>query len=206
MKGIIIEYFEDKGFGFLKDSKQIKRFFHISQIMEKKKFTENLEDYYYTDWVERKCYVVNFTPFENEKGLSAIDINFTNQIFNDKISQTEFEAEITDFKYDTASLTRTVSGIKKGNPSPLGATAGSNGTYRIGYPEVLRQLNIYFRRIDDIGWGTIDVRDLALNINSRTKVTQKLTQELERHLVGKSTKIASNGKEWFLKDSAVLKI
>jgi len=37
MKGIIVDYFEEKGFGFIKDENEDKRFFHISEIREKSK-------------------------------------------------------------------------------------------------------------------------------------------------------------------------
>jgi len=206
MKGIIVDYFEGKGFGFIKDENEEKRFFHIKSIKERDRFLNNLIDYYYTDLIERRCYVINFSPSQNEKGLNAIDINLTNQIFNEKSIKSEFEAKILDFKYDTDSLTRTVSGINKGISAPIGATAGGNGTYRIGYPEVLRELNIYFRRIDDIGWGTIDVRELVLTINDRSKITDKVIDTLKNQLIGKTIRIYQVNNEWTLKDNSILEI
>ena len=206
MKGIIIDYFENKGFGFLKDENEEKRFFHINNIRERDKFLDNLTDYYYSDWFERKCYVINFNPSQNEKGLNALDIHLTKQIFNDSSTTTEFDAKIVDFKYDTDSLTRVVSGITKGKSAPLGATAGGNGTYRIGYPEVFRQLNIYFRRIDDIGWGTIDVRDLVLTLNDRSKITDSLIRTFKNRLTGKILTITRNRNNWTLKDQSILEM
>lgn len=206
MKGIIVDYFEEKGFGFIKDENEEKRFFHISDINHKNSFLDNITDYYYTDWVERKCFVVNFNPSQTEKGLNALNIELTKQVFNDKSSITEFEVKIIDFKYDTASLTRTVSGINKCMSKPIGATSGGNGTYRIGYPEVLREVNIYFRRIDDIGWGTIDVRDLALTINNRSKITDKFIQTLKNQIVGKAIKVVQSKTNWSLKDNSILEI
>ena len=206
MKGIIVYYSDDKGFGFLKDENEDKRFFHISNIRQQDKFLDNLTDYYYTDWVERKCYVVSFKPSQNEKGLNAFDIKLTKQIFNDSSATTEFEAKIIDFKYDVDSLTIVVSGITKGKSAPFGATAGGNGTYRIGYPEVQRQLNIYYRRIDDIGWGIIDVRDLVLTINNRSKITKTLTKVLENKLKGKIITISQNKDNWTIKDQSILEL
>lgn len=206
MKGIIVDYFEDKGFGFIKDENEEKRFFHISNINDKHKFLENLSDYYFSDWVERKCYVINFNASQNEKGLNALNIELTDQIFNDESLTAEFEAKIIDFKYDTASLTRTVSGIKQGMSKPFGVTSGGNGTYRLGYPEVLRELNIYFRRIDDIGWGTIDVREISLKINERSKITEKFIHTLRTKIIGKTVKIIPSRKNWSLKDNLILKI
>ena len=206
MKGIIVDYFEEKGFGFIKDENEDKRFFHIKNIRERDKFLNNLTDYYFTDWVERKCYVINFNPCQNEKGLNALDINLTNQIFNDASIKIEFQAKIVDFKYDTNSLTRIVSGISKGESAPFGATAGGNGTYRIGYPEVLRELNIYFRKIYDIGWGTIDVRDLVLIINDRSKITDSLVNTFKNMLIGKEVTILQDGRNWALKDEIILQM
>lgn len=194
MKGVIVDYFEDKGFGFIVDENEDKRFFHITNIHRKDVFLENLTDYYYTDWVERKCFVVEFNPSQNHKGLNATEIKLTKQVLNDKKSTADFEAIITDFRYDTASLTRIMSGISKGMSKPLGATAGGNGTYRIGYPEVIKDLNIYFRRIDDIGWGAIDVRDVALSVNNRSKVTSKFVSEIGDNIVGKIIKVSSGKK------------
>lgn len=205
MKGIIIEYFEDKGFGFIKDENEDKRFFHINSIVDKSKFLDNLTDYYYTDWVERNCFVVKFNPGANEKGINAQDIELSNQIFDEMPLNIEFEAKITDLKYDCQSITRTVSGIKKGMAKPAGATSGGNGTHRIGYPETLKELNIYFRRIDDIGWGTIDVRDKALKTNNRSKLTDAFIKELKNNIVGKTVTITSNESDWTLKESSILK-
>lgn len=206
MKGIITDYIEEKGFGFIKDENENKCFFHISKVREKDKFLNNITDFLYTDWLERDCFVVNFKEIETEKGLNAIDINLTNQIFNDKSTKSIFEAKIIDLKYETDSLTRTVSGIKNGMSTPAGATAGGNGTYRLGYPEVSRELNIYFRRNDDIGWGTIDVRELVLNVNDRSKITDKLIEFLKNKIVGKSIKIISIQNEWKLIDNKILEI
>jgi hypothetical protein len=206
MKGIITDYYEDKGFGFIKDENEERRFFHINSIKEKSIFLNNLTDYFYTDWVERKCYVIDFSPSQNERGLQAVNINLTNQIFNDKSIKSEFEAKIISLKYDVASLTRTVSGIKKGMSAPIGTTAGSNGTFRIGYPEVLREINIYVRKTDDIGWGTIEIRELVLTINDRNKITDRLIDTLEKRLIGKIITIQQNRNKWNLKDNSILKV
>jgi hypothetical protein len=207
MKGIVVKFFEEKGFGFIKDENKEEHFFHIKNIKEKNMFLNNLSDYcYYTDCDESKCYVVNFTPSQNDKGSNALDINLTNQIFNDKSINTEFEAKIVDLKYDVDSLTRVVSGITKGKPQPLGATAGRNGTFRIGYPEVLREVNIYFHRTDDIGWGTIDVRELVLSMNDRKSVTDKLINTLKNHFIEKKIMICQKDNKWSLKDNSILRI
>ncbi|MDF7812852.1 cold shock domain-containing protein [Hymenobacter sp. YC55] len=203
MKGIIVKYIEDKGFGFIKDENEDTRFFHIKNIKESKLFLNNLTDYYYTDWLERKCYVVSFKPSQTEKGLNALDISLTQQIFNNP-EEKEFEAKIIDIKYNTDSLTRIVSGISKGMSAPFGATAGGNGTYRIDYPEVLRELNIYFRRVDDIGWGTIEVREIALSINNRSKITSKLIENIRHKIIGKNITVYNKSNKFEIDDNYIL--
>lgn len=209
MKGVVIEYIEDKGFGFIKDENGDERFFHISNVFDKIEFIENLSEYFYSDYKEHhdiKCFLVWFTPSENDKGLIALNVKLTDQIINDKSNKEIFEATVTDVGYYVDSLTRTVSGIKKGMPPPPYATAGGHGTYRIGYPEVTRELNIAFRRIDDIGWGTIEVRDIVLEINDREKITDKFVEALKNHLAGKIIKVSSDGNYWVLHENSYLKI
>lgn len=206
MKGIITDYIEEKGFGFIKDENEDKRFFHISNVNEKDKFLSNLADYYFTDWEERICYVVNFVPGKDSKGLNAKNIILTNQIFNDKSLKNSLEVFITDFQYHSNTLTRIVSGIKNGIPVPSGATKGGHGTYRMGYPEAFRELNILYRRVDDIGWGTIDVRDLVLSLNNRSKITAQLIATLKALLVGRKIIITPTNTGWSLSDSSLLKI
>lgn len=87
MKGIITDFFEDKGFGFIKDETEQKRFFHISNIKDKNVFLANIEDFYFTDWIERRCYIIDFNASENEKGLCALNIELTDQILMIKLIQ-----------------------------------------------------------------------------------------------------------------------
>lgn len=204
MKGIITGYIKEKGFGFIKDENEDKRFFHISDIKERGKFLKDLASYYYTDWDERICYVVTFIPGENNKGLNATGISLTKQIFNDKTQVNPFEVKIVGVDYWSETLTRVVSGIKDGDSIPFGATRGGHGTYRIGYPEAFRELNIHFRRVDDIGWGRFDVRDLVLNLNDRSKITDRLVEILKNKLVGQAVMIRPNAGTWVLTDSSIL--
>lgn len=206
MKGIITKYLEDKGFGFIKDENEEERFFHVNNLKNKEIFLSNITDYYYTTWIERKCYVVSFNPTQNEKGLTASNIALTRQIFNDVTSYTELDALVTGVERYEASLTRTVSGIRKGSAKPIGATAGGNGTYRVGYPEVIKELNIHFRRIDDIGWDKIDVRDLALKVNNRKQITDKFVNAIKKELIGKNIRIKNSGLTWSLADDSVLQL
>jgi len=71
MKGKIIKYVEEKGFGFILDEKARKRFFHISDTLNPLEIKEQL--------------FVEFEPHEGEKGLSCKKIrmvdNHTNTRF-----------------------------------------------------------------------------------------------------------------------------
>ena len=206
MKGIITEYIEEKGFGFIKDESENKIFFHISQVKEKEKFLLNISKYYFSNYQNRDCFVVKFKIFNNEKGINATEIELTNQIFNDTSTKNIYEATVTDIKYTKESLTRTVSGIKKGMSEPFGATGGGNGTYRIGYPEELKELNLYYRKSDDIGWGIIEVREKVLKINERTKITDKFIENLKNKIIGKTINIIAHKNEWKLLDDKILEI
>lgn len=205
MKGIITKYDEDRGYGFIKDENEEERFFHISSINQSEYFLNNISDYYFTPLITRRCYVVEFIESTNSKGLSATKINLTNQIFNDMSRTIIFDAQIIDIEYDNRTLTKIVTGMKNGS-KPMGATAGSNGTYRIDYPEVNRDLNLYFRRINDIGWDSIEIRDLALRINGRKKITKKFIENLKQRLIGKQIQIFSLGKNWEIKNQSILKV
>ena len=206
IKGIVTDYFEDKGFGFIRDENEEKIFFHISQIINKEKFLINMSEYYYSNHIERDCYVIKFNVVNNEKGKSASEIELTTQIFNGIASGIMQPAKITNIEYLKDSLTRTVSGIKKGMSKPVGSTAGGNGTYRLGYPEVYKELNIHYRKTNEIGWGTIEVRETILNVNNRTKITTKFATELHQNLVGKTINLVLFQNEWKLLNSHELRI
>lgn len=205
MKGIIVDYFIERGFGFIKDENEDKLFFHVNNIKQKGKFLDNIGDYFYNDDEDFECFVVDFVPKKSEKGLIAIDINLTNQVFNDRTICLDFDAKITDVKYKVHSLTRIVSGISKGKETPFGATAGGNGTYRLGYPEVFKELNLFYRRLDDIGWGQIDIRKDVLSIYRRSKITDAFVAMLEHKLIGKTVNLQQTKNGVIIKDLSILK-
>jgi hypothetical protein len=203
MKGIVIKYVEKGAYGFIKDQNGDTRFFHISSFRDKRKFLDDIYDYC-ADPEEGTCYVITFTPATNGEKLIASNINLTTQILNDRSKKIAFEAKVTDVFYDVRSLTRMVQGIKQGEHPPFNTTAGGNGTYRIGYPEVYRNLYMEFRRNDDIGWGTIDVRDEALKLNRRAKITDSFVRTLKANLINANIAIASNGTNWIMKNPSIL--
>lgn len=55
MKGVVIDYKEDRGFGFIKDENEESRFFHISDIREKTRFLSNLGKYIFWDEDAHVC-------------------------------------------------------------------------------------------------------------------------------------------------------
>src|SRR5690625_4245970 len=65
MRGRVLKYFQDKGYGFIKDENGDSRFFHITKV---KDVTEILEGT-----------LVNFKPEETKKGLSCVDITVLNE-------------------------------------------------------------------------------------------------------------------------------
>jgi len=206
MKGAVYQYDKVKGFGFLKDENGEQRFFHINEIADKVTFLNNLEDYWETTWVDRVCYVVEFTPAPGKVGLAAKNIKLTEQVLNDKNSTGVIPVKIVDVRKEVDSVGRIMQGIKKGQPKPFGATAGGNGTYQIGYPEVTKNLFIDFIRTDDIGWGSIDVWKLVLAINDRSNVTDRLVATLKQKLIGKAARMIGAQDKWLLKDLALLKL
>lgn len=89
---------------------------------------------------------------------------------------------------------------------PFGATRGGNGTYRLGYPETFKELNIDFLKIGDIGWGTIDVRVLALLVNNRKSITEKFVRDLRSKILNKKINIILTGTTWKIQNPSSLKI
>ena len=52
--------------------------------------------------------------------------------------------------YEAQIISRIATEFSKNMSAPINATAGGNGSYRFGYPKVIQELNIYYRRVDDI--------------------------------------------------------
>ncbi|MDD2986145.1 hypothetical protein [Flavobacterium sp.] len=205
MKGVIIKYFSDRGYGYILGEDDNSYYFHISKFKNRNEFKENFQEYYRHRF-DDTCYQINFLPSTSDQGLCAININLTDEKINDRESKEIFDAKIAEIKNEIHTVSRTVSGIKKGESAPIFATAGGNGTYRLGYPETFRNLYLYFSREDKQGWGLIEVRDLFLEVNERSKITTKSIESLKGNLLNKTIQITSNGKEWVLVDEKVLKI
>lgn len=205
MKGVITKYFSDKGFGFILGEDDNSYYFHISKFKNRNEFDENFQEYYRYRF-DDTCYQINFVPSTSDRGLCAINITLTDEKINDLENLEIFDAKITEIKNEIHTVSRTVQGIKKGEGAPFSATAGGNGTYRLGYPETSRDLHLYFSRNDLQGWGLIEVRNLFLQINDRSNITSKSIDLLQEKLLNKTTQIISNGNKWVLVDEKVLKI
>lgn len=67
-------------------------------------------------------------------------------------------------------------------------------------------LDIRYRKIDDVGSSTIDVRKLALSVNNRRSITENFINTIGNKLVGKTIVIVLEKSQWVLKDSSILKI
>src|SRR5690625_7578546 len=65
MRGRVIKYFQDKGYGFIKDETGNSRFFHITKVKELSEISEGS--------------LVEFKPEETNKGLACIDIIVLNE-------------------------------------------------------------------------------------------------------------------------------
>lgn len=208
MKGMITKYIEEKGFGFILDENNQSRFFHIRNVKDKLKLINNLSDYYFSEYNDYDCLLVDFVPDNNDKGLTANHVFLTNEKFLDMTIEQQFPALVTEIEYDVQSIIRIVNGVKQGqNPiSIYPITAGSNGTYRAGYPEVFRTLFLDFKRKDRIGWGNMDIREIALQVNDRSKVTPKFVQQLKDRLIGKEIIVEVDSKKMKLCNPEVLKV
>lgn len=206
MKGAISKYFSDKGFGFIRDEYNQERFFHFNMAQNPQELLENISQYIDSIYHDQ-CFILEFTPDSSDKGPIATNIVLTDQVLNDlNDTNTIFQAELTGLNYETNSISYLQSGIKKGHAKPFGATAGGNGTYRIGYPEIDRSLSLSFVRKDEIGWGELDILNIALMQNKRKRVSTKLINKLEKKLLGKTVKLTLDGRKWVMVDPEVLSL
>lgn len=205
MKGVITKYFSDRGYGFILGEDNNSYYFHISKFKDRNEFDENFQEYYRYHF-DDTCYQIKFVPSTSNKGMCAINISLTAEKINDRKNNEIFDVKITEIKNEIHTVSRTVQGIKKGEDAPFFATAGGNGTYRLGYPETYRNLCLYFSRQDKQGWGLIEVRDLFLEINKRSKITSKAVDLLQEKLINKTIQVTSNGNDWVVVDQNILEI
>lgn len=204
MQGVITKYFEEKGYGFITGENGENYFFHISQVENKSDLMNDVYAFLCPSLTEENCRAVEFVPEPGNKGIEARKLYLTDLLVNNMNSREIFDVEITDVSYSRETLTRTVSGIKKGSVPPPFSTAGGNGTFRLGYPEVYRFLVLSFRRKDQIGWGKLECHKEVLQVNERRNMTESFVNNLRSKLVGTTLSIFSDGDNWRVKDSSAL--
>ncbi|GEP93342.1 hypothetical protein CTE07_49870 [Chitinophaga terrae (ex Kim and Jung 2007)] len=54
--------------------------------------------------------------------------------------------------------------------------------------------------------GRIDVRDLVLDINGKSRITDNLVENLKNKLIGQVIKVIPRRNQWILEDSSILKL
>ena len=119
------------------------------------------------------------------------------------------------------SLSRCITGISKDKQkyydAPGSGFFGGNGTYREGYPEVKRELLMTVRIEYDkssigtgipVGIQKVDIRELALIMNEREKITDAFVSSLRRKLIGKRVELVFDLIDYsiYLKNPGVLVI
>lgn len=206
MLGVISKYFDEQGYGFIKDEKGQDYFFHFSAVLDKIDFRARVQDYIYSD-LKNCCYFVQFRPGQNAKGNVALDVMLSEErMFDHSEKQWRYVVQGAQLEYKAGAISNIVSGVKKNQAAPLGATAGGNGTYRLGYPETYRFLSLHFKWSKFMGGGKIELLEPTLRLNGRKKVTKKFLRQLEARLREAELEIVSDGREWQLLDPGVLKL
>lgn len=91
-------------------------------------------------------------------------------------------------------------GYKKGETEPLGATAGSNGTFRIGYPEVsyhvIVTVEIFNSQLCKHHNIDIDIRNALIESNDWIKMTKNRVNLICDRLLGEFVDIENCKGEW----------
>ncbi|PTM02897.1 MAG: hypothetical protein DA405_11985 [Bacteroidetes bacterium] len=204
MQGVISKYFDEQGYGFIKDEKGQDYFFHFNNVLDKIEFRARVQDYIYSD-LKSCCYFVQFRPWQNAKGNIALDVMLSEErLFDHSEKQCLYMVQGAKLEYKISEISFIESGIKKRQAAPLGATAGGNGTYRIGYPETYRFLSLYFKWNKFMGGGKIELLEPVLRLKGRKKVTKKFLRQLEARLKDAELEIFSDGQEWQLVAPSVL--
>jgi hypothetical protein len=110
-----------------------------------------------------------------------------------------FTARILDVKAESSYNSSCVTGISKEKQAQYttkNGFFGSNGTYRVGYPDVERHLFLVVK-LKGHPHIKIDVREKVLSLNDRQRVTDSFVQSLKEKLCDNEIKIIYKGKDKF---------
>ncbi|MUK88418.1 hypothetical protein GMD78_08445 [Ornithinibacillus sp. L9] len=128
MRGQVIKYFDDKGYGFIKDENGDNRFFHISNLIG-------------TNDKIHPSALVKFTPNSNEKGLTCLNIEVLKRNKTNFISINNTNIKVSNIKEFGISLSHKIKAIKvpvyKMNPDYVKSKerAGKNILKKLLLPE-----------------------------------------------------------------------
>ena len=120
----------------------------------------------------------------------------------------KIKGEVIKVEKKDISISTIVQGIKQGSPIPFGATAGSRGTFRIGYPSISQHLfitvSIFNSNSCENQKVNIDVRESARNTNGWTNITESRVTQLRDKLINKYVDIENRKGEWALVDETMI--
>ncbi len=179
MEGVIVKFKEEHGFGFIEGEDSNQYFFHKNRI-DQKFFSKNTEgvpllfNYYLCDYKLEEnipIYLLEFDPYEGEKGLIATNIKQKNIIMNSE--ETEFIVQITDLKFENNYLS-----YYDNHPN--------NGAIARNYDSVVW---MSYKKIGGYGKGKVDIRSKILEINNRKKITTSLVEKIYNNILNKKINV-----------------
>jgi hypothetical protein len=120
---------------------------------------------------------------------------------------TVFWGNVTDVVYETTSITQIVQGVSHSESRKFREPnfVGGNGTYRRGLPEVYRHLFLYVK-IAGYGKQKVDVREPALDVNGRERITERLVQQLKDKCLGKRMRFLGTNHAFEIYDPGNLRL
>lgn len=129
------------------------------------------------------------------------------------ISGSKHIGQVIDVKYEKQEVASCISGIKRENASKYTQSNGyfgSNGTYRVGYPDVKLSLFLIIR-LRNHPHLKIDVRNKALLLNNRKNITDAFISSLKEQLKNRDVQVEYVGGDkdarlFNITDYSVLKI
>ena len=120
---------------------------------------------------------------------------------------TVFWGNVMDVVSETTSIAHIVQGVSQSESRKYQEPYffGGNGTYRKGYPEVDRHLFLNVK-IAGLGNQRVDVREPALDVNGRERITERLIQQLKDKLLGKRVRFGGTNHAFEIYDPGDLRV